>query len=151
MRKTVTTLALSLSLIAPSVFADESTLSALQAAGVALTDAQATSIQGASCSAESCAELTEQISALIASNQTNDATVESILRAASSAHPENANQFGDAAMAAAPDQTALIAGLMSELAPTAAGGNGPIRARIRANFNNNIPTSPGGGGSSSPS
>lgn len=154
MRKTITTLALALGLVATSAYADQKTLTAMQNAGVTLTTEQANALKNATCGAD-CSALTEQIAALVAANSGDDAVTEAILRAAASAHPDQANNFGEAAMAAAPEQIALIAGVMSDVAPTAAGpgnsGFGTGNARIRANFNNNIPTPPGGGGSSSPS
>ena len=153
MRKTITTLALALGLVATSVYADQKTVTAMNSAGITLNPTQAAELKNAKCG-EDCSGLTDKIAALISANSGDANMVEAIMRAAASAHPQHVNQFGDAAMLAAPEQIALIAGLVTELAPTAAGNqgeNGRVRARIRANFNNNIPTPPGGGGSSSPS
>ena len=156
MRKTLTTLALALGLVATSANADQKTLSAMQDAGVQLTEAQASQLKAAKCNGSDCSELTKTVANLVAANADNDAAVSSILKAASGAHPQQATAFGEASMVAAPEAIALIAQIMQETSATAAGPgnqgeNGRVRARIRANFNNNIPTPPGGGGSSSPS
>jgi len=157
MRKNLSILAMALGLIATSSYADQKTLAAIQDAGIELTEAQASELKAAKCNGSDCSALTEKVAQIVAANSGNDAAVEAILKAASSAHPEQATQFGEAAIAAAPDAVAIIAQVMQESAPTAAGPagnqgeNGRSVARGVANPNNNIPPPPGGGGSSSPS
>jgi|GEM_PF-5696827 len=156
MRKLLITSAIALSLTAASASADQQTLTAIQAAGVSLTEAQATELGNATCNESDCQALIDQVAALVAANATDEATVSAILLAAFAAHPEFAIQFGEAAIAAAPEATAIIAQIMTESVPTAAGPgtnngeNGRSIARGVANINNNIPSPPGGGGSSSP-
>lgn len=152
MRKTVTTLALALGLVATSANADLKTLEAMQSAGIVLTQEQAASLENASCSATDCSALADQIGEIVAANADNDAAVEAILKAAASVHPDQANQFGDAAIAAAPTAVAVIAGVMSEIAPTAAGGITSGGTQVASGTANptNIPSPPSGGGSSSP-
>lgn len=154
MRKTIMTMALSAGLIATSANADQKTLDAMIAAGVTLTTEQSEALASAACNGADCSALTAEVAAIVAANSTDDAAVENILKAAAKAHPNQATQFGEAAIEAAPEATAVIAQVMTETSATAAGGNngenGRVRARSVANPNNNIPTPPGGGGSSSP-
>jgi hypothetical protein len=158
MRKNLTVLAIALGLIATSANADQKTLAAIQDAGIELTEAQASELKAAKCNGSDCSALTEKVAEIVAANSDNDNAVSAILKAASSAHPEQATQFGEAAIAAAPNAVATIAQVMQETAATAAGGppgnqgeNGRSIVRGVANPNNNIPSPPGGGGSSSPS
>lgn len=157
MRNLFIVAALSFGIISLNANADEATLQAIQEAGVELTEQQINSFPKKSCDVteemikkdelpEGCQSLVDAVAALIADNAGNDAAVEAILRAASNAHPNLTQAFGDAAINAAPTQVALIAGLITELAPAAAGPAGPTLA----NITNNTPVSIGGGGSSSP-
>ena len=165
MRKLLVTLALSSSLIATSALADQKTLQAMQKAGAVFTEAEAASLKEIKCNPKkskdseaveisaSCQDLVNKVAELVAAYADNDQMVEAILRGAVEAHPELATQIADAAIIAAPDAVALIAGLMTEIAPTAAGldtAPGLAVATAVANPNNNIPTPAGGGGSSSP-
>lgn len=152
MRHLLTTFAISLSLLATNVFADQKTVAAIEKAGGTLTKEEASALKDAKCAkpSQDCQAIVDEIANLIAAYSTNDQMVEAILRGAVDAHPELSQQFADAAIASAPEAVALIAGLMTEIAPTAAGAPGLAVAAANANPANNIPTPAGGGGSSSP-
>lgn len=137
--------------------ADQATLDAIEAAGVELTQEQLEAFPKNNCKItkemiekdeipEGCQSLVDAVAALIADFSANDAAVEAIIRAASGVHPDLTQAFGDAAITTAPGQVALIAGLMVELAPTAAGDPGTLQA----GFTPATPGLAGGGGSSSP-
>lgn len=157
MRNVKLLLVMTLSVLAFASHADQKTLDAIQATEVELTTEQVNGFPKGTCEPtedqiksnelpDECITLVDAITGLIIANSTDDPAVEAILRAASEAHPELAQAFGDAAMEAVPEQIALIADLMTELAPTAAGATGPTLA----NITNNTPVSIGGGGSASP-
>ncbi len=155
MRKLITTFAISIGLIASSASADQKTLDAMQVAGIELTQQEFDTLRNIQCNLETlkidekpslgCQSLIDNVAGLISSYSADDAKVEAILRAASNAHPELAALFGEAAMIAVPTQIALIAQLMTEIAPTAAGLGLAV-----ANPLGNIPTIAGGGGANGP-
>lgn len=160
MRSLIFTFALSLGLISTPALADQKLLKAMQDAGATFTEAEVSAIKDAKCIPEkkddtelspSCQSTVDLIAQLVSTYATNDQMVEAILRGAVESNPELTTQIADASILAAPDAVALIAGLMTEIAPTAAGTPpGLAIARTVANPNNNIPTPSGGGGSSSP-
>ena len=151
MRKTLTTLALALGLATTAANADQKTLTAMQNAGIQLTEVQANELKAAKCDGADCSALTEKVADIVAANADNDAAVEAILKAASSAHPQQATAFGEAAIAKAPGAIAVIAQVMQDTAATAAGPAQGGATGATTGRTNNIPTPPGGGGSSSPS
>lgn len=121
--------------ISSGASADQATLKAIEDAGVTLTAEQAQSLSELRCNITKeqvdegnislgCQSLVDTIASIIASNTGNDVAIERVLRAAAIVHPELIQPIGDAAIASAPDSVALIAGLITELNPAAAGPAG---------------------------
>lgn len=158
MKKILLPLTMAFGLFATSAHADQETLDAIVASGVTLNNEQTENFPKERCEvtfeqvqtdeiSERCLTLVDSIAGLVAENSGNDQAVESILRSAAGVHPPLANLFGEASLISAPESIALIAGLMTELAPTAAGIDVADAGNIP---NNNAPVSTGAGGASSP-
>lgn len=158
-------IALSLGFLAANANADQKTVAAIEKAGGTLTQDEINSLKDVKCEKSkkstsifdeskpvaNCQAIVDEVTKLIQTYADNDQMIEAILRGSVEAHPEIAQQLSDAAILAAPNAVALIAGLMLEIAPTAAGpGNAPGLAGAIANPNNNIPIPSSGGGVSSP-
>jgi len=148
MRKLLTTTAVALALIAGNAHSDQATLDAIEANGVNLKAKQIAQFPKEACvmpetqgindeMPAGCQALVDGVVKLLAEYQDDAATSEKITEAFTAAHPELIADF-------------LVA-LEGEIGATAAGTPpGIARALAVANPNNNIPTTPGGGGVSSP-
>lgn len=152
MRSLTLTTLLSLSLISFNSIAGSTTLQAIQDTGITLSLEQLNNFSSEKCSPTqeevatnqlppACSSLVDSVANLISSFAGDDATVESIMRAASAVHPELAQAFGEAAIITTPTQAGLLASLITELAPAAAGA--PLGLAALASGNVPSPVSPG--------
>ena len=156
MRKTLSSLSLAVLLASGQAFADQATLDSLQAAGVALTAAQAQTIAAAEGDA-----LVAAIASLVAANpeaaaaivaaavSANPAQAAAITAAAVSAAPAQVSAITAAAIGAAPAQAAAISAAANNAAsttgaPAATSSGGSVAT-------SSVPSGSGGGGGSSAS
>lgn len=141
MRKLFISASIALALGAGSAMADQATLDSLQAAGIVMTDEQAAAVLAAEGE-----QIADAVAAIVAANPSQAAA---IVAAAVAANPEHTTAITAAAAAAAPSQASAIAAA-AKSAQEAAKPWSPTSSGISVN-SNAIPSTSGGGGSTSAS